>query len=98
MNDVQKVTGAIYRSIQAVNELLPPGQALETENHVVLLGNNAQLDSMGFVNFIVALEQELERELGKGLNIADLLDVQTEDGSSVSTVADLIKVLSERLG
>jgi len=98
MNDVRKVTGAVYRSIEAVNDLLPPEQALEADGDVVLLGKDARLDSMGFVNFIVALEQELERELGRGLDIADLLNMQSEHGNPVSTVADMINLLSERLG
>jgi hypothetical protein len=52
---------------------------------------------MGFVNFVVALEEELENRLGKPLNISDLLLIQTEDGAPVSTVSDLVTVLSHRL-
>jgi acyl carrier protein len=99
MTGVERIRGAVYRTIDAVNDLLPSEQALEANDELVLIGNNASLDSMGFVNFVVALEEQLERELARDLNIADLLNMQADDdGSTVSTVADLIKVLSERLG
>ena len=96
MTDVEKIRVAVNRTVDAVNDLLPPEQAIDANDELVIVGENASLDSMGFVNFIVALEEELERELGRGVNIADLLKMQTGDGS-VSTLADLIKMLSERL-
>jgi acyl carrier protein len=99
MREIEKFRGVVYRTVDAVNDLLPPEQALEANDDLVLIGKDASLDSMGFVNFIVALEEELEREVGHDLNIADLLDMQTDDeGRTMSTVADLIRVLSQRLG
>jgi acyl carrier protein len=88
---------AVFRTIAHVNELLPPEQALDAQDDLVLVGPNAALDSMGFVNFVVALEEELENRLGKPLNISDLLLIQTDDGAAVSTVSDLVTVLSHRL-
>jgi acyl carrier protein len=88
---------AVFRTIEQVNELLPPEQALDARDDLVLVGPNAALDSMGFVNFVVALEEELESQLGKPLNISDLLLIQTDDGTLVSTVSDLVTVLSHRL-
>ena len=99
MNKVNRLRGVVYRTLDIVNGLLPADQALEATDNLVLIGRNASLDSMGFVNFIVALEEELERELGKEMNIADLLNLQHEDSEAetISTVADLVNVLSERL-
>jgi acyl carrier protein len=98
MSNVERIRAAVNRTIDAVNDLLPAAQALEANDDFVLVGPDASLDSMGFVNFIVALEEELEREFERGLNIADLLDMQTDSGDPISTVADLIRVLSKRLG
>ena len=92
------IRDAVYRTIEVVNELLPPEQALLAHDDLVLLGKSSSLDSMGFVNFIVTLEEELERGLGKALDIADLISAQSEVGGSISTVGDLINRLSERLG
>ena len=44
----------------------------------------------------MALEEELEAELGRGVNMADLLSVQS-DADATSTVGDLIRVLAQRL-
>ncbi len=95
MSDAEKIRVAVYRAVDAANDFLAPEQAIEANDTLVIVGENASLDSMGFVNFIVALEEELERELGRGVNIADLLNTQT-DAVSVSTVADLIEVLCKR--
>ena len=96
-NVTDQIRAAVYRTIDSVNDLLPPQQALSRDENVVLLGQQASLDSMGFVNFVVALEEELERELHRDFNIPDLLAMRSEDGGSF-TVADLITVLSQHLG
>ena len=98
MSDADKIRTAVYRTIDAVNDLLPVGQTLAANDEVVLIGQTATLDSMGFVNFVVALEEELERELQRGFDIPDLLAMQEDGGRSPLTVADLIKLLSGRIG
>jgi acyl carrier protein len=98
MNNADRIRAAVYRTIHAVNDLLPDGQTLAINDDVVLVGQTATLDSMGFVNFIVALEEELEQELHRGFNIADLLAMQGHDQTSALTVADVITLLENRLG
>ena len=99
MNSRSQIKNAVYRSVDAVNELLPPEHALVARDDLVLMGKDGTLDSMGFVNFVVALEEELERELGRDVNIADLLNVQTDHGSdTISTIADVVNVVCARLG
>ncbi len=98
MKDRDKITQAVYRAIAAVNDFLPEEQALEPREDLVLLGKGARLDSMGFVNFLVSLEDELEKALGRELNIGDLLSIQSnDDETTVSTVGELISSLSERI-
>jgi acyl carrier protein len=96
MSNIEGITRAVHRTIASVNELLPAEQTIGGNEDAVLLGRGAQLDSLGFVNFIVALEEELEAELGRGVNMADLLSVQS-DADATSTVGDLIRVLAQRL-
>ena len=64
---------------------------------LILLGPGAGLDSMGFVNFIIALEEELERELGRDFSVGDLLNIHADGGSEMLTVAGLVKVVNESL-
>ena len=96
MNDAEKIRHAIQRTIEVVNDLLPEDQTLQMDDNIVLLGKDSRLDSMGFVNFLVALEEELEREFGRNVNMADLLNLHG-NGHSISRLADLIDVLVTRL-
>jgi hypothetical protein len=92
ITSTERVRAAVYRSVDAVNGFLPDAEAIQVSDELVLLGGNAVLDSMGFVNFIVMLEEELERELGRDLRLADLLQVQSND-TPVLTVGDLIRTV-----
>ena len=96
MSPVERIRGAVYDTIVAVHQMYAVDRPVEVNDQLILLGTNASLDSMGFVNFIVALEEELEREFGRALNLAELINLTTDDGTSVATVGDLIDVLSER--
>lgn len=96
MSDVNRVRTAVYRAVNTVNELLPPQQALPAEDETVLVGPDAMLDSMGFVNFIVALEEELERELRRTFAVSDLMAVQGQRSDTAFTIGDIIDAVSGR--
>ena len=50
--------------LDRVNEVLLDEHALTKDASTVLVGAGAQLDSMGFVNFVVALEELAAQEIG----------------------------------
>lgn len=58
-------------AIDSVNELLPVDRPLSKNKHTVLLGENGELDSMGFVNLVAAVEEQLERQLGIRTSLVD---------------------------
>jgi len=84
-----KIQNIVSRAIDRLNELLPTGQSLPKERTTTLLGRGGRLDSMGFVNFLVALEEELEKQLGITATLADEVMM---DG--LSTVGELHEVLA----
>ena len=94
MSNRDSVRTAVYRAVNSVNELLPPQQALPAEDATVLVGPDAMLDSMGFVNFIVALEEELERELRRTFAVSDLMAMQAQRSDAAFTIGDIIDVVS----
>ena len=61
MND--KILKTVCRAIEEINETLSPEQRLELSPHCILYGEGSILDSMGLVNLIVAVEQQLQDEL-----------------------------------
>jgi acyl carrier protein len=84
------IENIVSRAIDRVNELLPVGQSLPKERTTALLGRGGRLDSMGFVNLIAALEEELEKQLGITTILADEL---TMDGQGLSTIEELHQLL-----
>jgi acyl carrier protein len=84
-----KIQNVVSCAIDRVNELLPAGQTLAKERTTALLGRGGRLDSMGFVNLIAALEEELEKQLAISATLADEL----MNGHDVSTVGDLYELL-----
>jgi acyl carrier protein len=86
-----KIQNIVSCAIDRVNELLPTSQSLPKERTTALLGRGGRLDSMGFVNLVVALEEELEKQLGINATLADEL---MTDGQGLSTVGELHELLA----
>ena len=85
-----KVQEVVACAIDRLNELLPSGDPLPKDQTTVLLGQTGRLDSMGFVNLIVALEEELDRQLGIKANLVDEVMMPAE---GLYTVGDIHKLL-----
>jgi acyl carrier protein len=90
-NMEDKIQAIVSCAIDRLNELLPTGQSLPKERTTILLGRGGWLDSMGFVNLLVALEEELEKQLGITATIADEVMM---DGKGLSTVGELHELLA----
>lgn len=85
----EQVLEVLNCAIDRVNELLPTGEPLSKEKDTVLLGQDGSLDSMGFVNLVVAIEEELEKQLGVRASLSD----EVMGGSGVLTVGELHEML-----
>jgi acyl carrier protein len=86
----KKIENIVDRAIDRLNEVLPAGEPITRSLDTVLLGEGGRLDSMGFVNLVVALEDELEAQLGTKLDMAEEL---LAAGKEIRTVADLEELL-----
>ena len=53
----------IYEAMEELNEQLPEESNLPKERETVLYGEGGLLDSMGFINLLVILEEKLESDL-----------------------------------
>jgi hypothetical protein len=81
----------LEKAINRLNEVLPPGEELPNDLKTPIMGEGSPLDSMGFVNFLVALEEELESQAGVKTVLADHVSA----GPGVRTMADMEKIISE---
>ena len=85
-----KVENVINCAIDRLNELLPTGESLSKEKTTTLLGRGGRLDSTGFVNLLVALEEELEKQLGVTATLVDEVMMNQE---GLGTIAELHELL-----
>jgi acyl carrier protein len=93
MPDQNQIQQGVFNAIDRLNQVLPDGQALPKEADVILFGSGAQLDSMGFINFAVALEDELAESAGLRINLAEELNAPANSTAKPATVGELIAFL-----
>src|SRR5574341_2518820 len=89
----KQIIQAIYDAIGDINRTLEPEQALEGSPETVLLGDG-KLDSLRFLNFTVAVEENIERMFKKTISVTEaaLLGVES-DTLTVSALANRIENL-----
>lgn len=92
---IQRVSEAVCRSIDEINRQLPDDQKLADNGTSAILGPNATLDSLGFLNLLVAVEREVETEFGTELRLTE--DETIMHDSPVETVDALIRYIAGNL-
>ena len=70
MTQNEKITQLIFDGIDDINTQLSKEQQLEKSINTALYGEEGKLDSLGLVNFIVAVEQKIQDELGLNITLA----------------------------
>jgi acyl carrier protein len=92
-----KILEIIYESIDEYNDQIINEQKLIKKIDTVLYGNKGCLDSLGFVTFIVIVEQLLNDKLGTNLILVDekALSQKNSPFKMVNTLADYVKSLIE---
>ena len=94
----EKILQSIYNSIDSLN-----AQTTKSEEHVeksddtTLFGSDSKLDSIGLINLIVAVEQNIEDEFDITITLADERALSQEDSPfrDVMSLANYIEMLLE---
>jgi hypothetical protein len=84
----------LYEAVDEINQGQAPGQALEKSPATVLMGSSGKLDSLGFVTLVVALEEKMERALGRHVSVID--SMFGGDEKTQWTIADLAARLAQQ--
>jgi acyl carrier protein len=95
MFDQDHMRNIVYRAIDQLNEVSLEENAILKRPDTILIGEGACLDSMGFVNFVVALESEFKQATGLELSLVERLNPSVGQPAQVRTLADLVKFLQE---
>jgi acyl carrier protein len=95
MSNHERILQAIYSALDEINEQLPKGKALDKSPGTILFGKSGQLDSLGLVSLIVAVEQNIEDEFGVGITLADerAMSQQNSPFKTVAALSDYVALL-----
>jgi acyl carrier protein len=98
MENKKMIENLIFSAIEEINVQLPEEKKLIKSAKTVLFGKNGQLDSLGLVNLIVIIEQNIEDEFDISITIADdkAMSQKHSPFKSISTLSnylfDILKV------
>jgi len=94
MIDKEKVVQAIFSAIDEVNLGLPKDQQLGKSENEVLYGQSGKLDSLGFVNLIVTIEEEITNVFDVECTLADekAFSQKNSPFRTVATLTDYIEL------
>ena len=96
MDTKTRVQQAIDAAIADVNLTLRKEDTPLTSNAaLVLVGDGGRLDSLGLVNFVIALEQRLAETAGRPISVIDLLT--SGDGVPFDTLGSLRDLLIAKM-
>ena len=71
MKQRKTIENIIINAVKEINERLPKEQQISKTSKTVLFGKSGQLDSLGLVNLLVIIEQNIEDEFDVSITIAD---------------------------
>lgn len=97
MSDKKAILKSIYAVIEETNSELPSSQHLEHSEDTILFGSKGKLDSLGLVNFIVAVEQRIEEDFSRPVSLTDekAMSQRTSPFRTVGTLAEYVASLLE---
>lgn len=91
-----EVQQLVVAAVKEMNERLLPSQQLSLHLDMPLLGEESALDSLGFVDLILDIEQRVRDELGASVTLADERALSLER-SPFRSLGSLCSLLEERL-
>lgn len=97
MTDNKRVIRVIFSAVDDINQHLPKERQLKKSVDTILFDKSGNLDSLGLVNLIVALEERIKEEFGIITNLADEKTMSPESSpfKSIRTLADYVSLLLE---
>jgi acyl carrier protein len=88
----------VYEAIDIVNEQIQDGTKIEKSPDTVLFGDDSALDSLTFVNLVVAIEDLVVAKTGISFTLVDEETFSAADAPfrTVSSLADLLEKKTRR--
>lgn len=84
----EEVTNVVFNAIDEINELLPKGRQMMKIPEGIIFGEGG-LDSLDLINFLVAVEGQVEGQYGMTISLLDE-KTMTDMNSQYRTISGLI--------
>ena len=93
----KKIIDLIFDTIDKFNNEYSDEIQLEKSSHTALLGQGSKLDSLGLINLIVAVEQNVEDKFDITITLADerAMSQGISPFRTVGSLADYIEMILE---
>lgn len=94
-----RVLEAVLSAVSDLNRQLPPARRLALSRETPLVGAAGHLDSLGLINLIVAVEQQIEDDLSVRIVLTEQETLARSESvlATIGTLTDHIEsLLSER--
>ena len=96
----EKILQSIYNSVDSLNAQLPTEEHIAKSNDTTLFGSDSKIDSLGLINLIVTVEQNIEDEFDIPITLADER-AMSQENSPFMNVGSLVEyigiLLNEKL-
>ena len=87
-----EIINLVFKAIDEINQQLPKEDHLHKSLDTVFFGTNGNLDSLGLINLIVAVEQNIEDEFDITITLADE-KAMSQKHSPFRTVESLVNYI-----
>ena len=92
----ENIKQIIFDSIDELNQTSATGENVDKSEDIILYGKNGQLDSLGLVNLIVIIEQNIEDFLIADITLADER-AMSQKNSPFKSINSLVEYISNLL-
>ena len=94
---IDNIYKSIYKSIDEVNSQMSKEEQLIKSPDTVLYGESSSIDSIGLINIIVTVEQNIEDDFEKSITLADQKAMSQKQSpfKTVESLAKYIQILFE---
>ena len=99
MSSNKKIIKLIFKAIDEINSHMSNEHQLKKATKTVLFGRDGNLDSLGLVNLLVAIEQNIEDEFDVSITIADekAMSQKRSPFRTIETLTDYIENLIKEI-
>ena len=94
---ISEVKEIVFYAIEEANKQLAAKNKVEPSLYLELIGPNRKFDSLGLVNVIVAIEEQIEIKYNKFISILGE-DNNSSNNSPLKSVKSLIEYLAREIG